>query len=101
MFERWTQTPQEVFDAVKGHGASAGDAERIHKRIWQTADLVCPMMACETAQAFPAEYAYAIEYVIRNGENLPKPEMHGLFPANYADYDYTKGVAEVLNGYAF
>ena len=58
-------------------------------------------MACETAQAFPGEYAYAIEYVIHCGGDLPKSEMHGLFPANYADYDYTKGVAGVMNGYAF
>ena len=82
---------QEVFDVVQKYGVSEAGAWLIYKKVWQIADLVCPMMACISEQAFVLEYAYAIDYVMRSGSELPKPDMLGLFPKNYPDYRYWEG----------
>lgn len=73
------------------YGVSETEVEWIHKMIWQIADLVCPMIACMSEQAFVSEYAYAIDYVIRHGRDLPKPDIAELFPRNYSDYNYWEG----------
>ena len=85
IFEAYTETKEEVAERLRGHG----DAARAFKTLWNIADLVCPMMACVTEQAFLSEYAYAIDYVIRRSGDLPQPEIAELFPTNYPDYDPT------------
>ena len=92
IFESYAEFPQEVYERVQTYGVSATEAERIHKMVWQIADLVCPMIACMREQAFVSEYAYAIDYVIRHRCDLPKPDIDGLFPKNYPDYNYWKGL---------
>ena len=99
IFEGWAETPKEIYDRIGSRGVTLERAERIHKLVWQIADLVCPMMACDDEQMFVGEYAYAIEYVIRHGGDLPKPEIKHVFPQNYPDYDYMKGIAEEIGGY--
>ena len=37
-------------------------------------------------------YAYAIDYVIWHRCDLPKPDIDGLFPRNYPDYNYWEGL---------
>lgn len=56
-----------------------------NKKVWQIADVVCPMMACAGEQAFIHEYAFAMDYVIRHRGDLPKPKMTLLFP-DYPNY---------------
>lgn len=100
IFESYTDFPQEVYERVQTYGVSATEAELIHKMIWQIADLVCPMIACMSEQAFVSEYAYAIDYVIRHRCDLPKPEIDELFPRNYPDYHYYEGLlVDKINGY--
>lgn len=100
IFESYTDFPQEVYERVQTYGVSATEAELIHKMIWQIADLVCPMIACMSEQAFVSEYAYAIDYVIRHRCDLPKPEIDELFPRNYRDYHYYEGLlVDKINGY--
>ena len=82
-------------------GVTREKADHIYKLVWQVADLVCPMMACEVEQAFISEYAYAIEYVIQHNGDLPKPEISILFPSNYSDYHYQEGIAETIRNYEF
>lgn len=98
IFEGYAEDPDEFFSRAEesGYKITHEKAEHIHKLVWQIADIVCPMIVCTDEQAFVSEYAYAIEYVIRHDGNLPKPEMHGLFPKNYADYRYEDGIAEEM-----
>lgn len=91
IFESYAETPQEIYDRIQKYGVSATEAEWIHKMVWQIADLVCPMIACMSEQAFVSEYAYAIDYVIRHGCDLPKPDIAELFPRNYSDYNCWEG----------
>lgn len=58
IFESRAEFPEEVYDIIKKYGVSEAEAELIHKMIWQIADLVCPMIACMSEQAFVSEYAY-------------------------------------------
>ena len=90
IFEDFAESPQEIFERVQN--ITADKAERIHKTVWQIADIVCPMMACISEQAFLSEYAYAIDYVIKHKGNLPKAEIGILFPENYDDYHYWSGM---------
>ena len=99
IFEGWAETPNEIYDRIASRGVTPERAKHIHKLVWQIADLVCPMMACDHEQAFVSEYAYAIEYVITHDGDLPKPEIKHIFPENYPDYDYTKGIAEEIGEY--
>lgn len=92
IFESYAETPHEIYDRIQKYRVSATEAERIHKMVWQIADLVCPMIACMREQAFVSEYAYAIDYVIRHRCDLPKPDIDGLFPKNYPDYNYWEGL---------
>lgn len=91
IFESYAETPHEIYDRIQKYRVSETEAEWIHKMIWQIADLVCPMIACMSEQAFVSEYAYAIDYVIRRGRDLPKPDIAELFPRNYSDYNYWEG----------
>ena len=91
IFESYEETPHELYDRIQKYRISETEAEWIHKMIWQIADLVCPMIACMSEQAFVSEYAYAIDYVIRRGCDLPKPDIAELFPRNYSDYNYREG----------
>lgn len=88
LFERYAETINEVKSLADSLGVKDFSPEKTHKTLWQIADLVCPMMACHTEQATVSEYAYAIKYVIKNTENLPKPEISLLFPKNYDNYNY-------------
>lgn len=99
IFESWAETPEEVLSHTEKYGADSVKAEHIHKLLWRIADLVCPMMACLSEQAFVSEYARAIEYVIERDGDLPKPVISELFPTNYPEYDPSGGIAEVINGY--
>ena len=100
IFESYAETPQEIYDRIQKYGVSETEAKWIHKMVWQIADLVCPMIACMSEQAFVSEYAYAIDYVIRHSGNLPKPEMGLLFPKNYPEYHYWEGpLIEKINTY--
>lgn len=100
-FKGYAETVQEVFERAKNYGASETDAERIYKKIWQIADLICPMLACIEEQAFVTEYAYAIDYVIKQKTDLPKPNMSLLFPTNYRDYQYWEGpLIEKIHAYS-
>ena len=101
IFEGFAETPEEVYDRIKRCGVTREKADHIYKLVWQVADLVCPMMACEVEQAFISEYAYAIEYVIQHNGDLPKPEISILFPSNYSDYHYQEGIAETIRDYEF
>ena len=91
IFESYAETPHEIYDRIQKYRVSETEAEWIHKMIRQIADLVCPMIACMSEQAFVSEYAYAIDYVIRHGRDLPKPDIAELFPRNYSDYNYWEG----------
>ncbi len=91
IFESYAEIPQEIYDRIREYGISETEAELIHKMVWQIADLVCPMIACMSEQAFVSEYAYAIDYVIRHGRDLPKPDIAVLFPRNYSDYNCWEG----------
>ena len=92
IFESYAETPQEVYERVQAYGVSETEADWIHKMVWQIADLVCPMIACMSEQAFVSEYVYAIDYVIRHRRELPKPDIGTLFPRNYSDYNYWEGL---------
>lgn len=91
VFEGYAETPQEIYERIREYGISKTEAELIHKMVWQIADLVCPMISCMCEQAFVSEYAYAIDYVIRHGGNLPKPDITVLFPKNYPNYKFWEG----------
>ena len=97
IFKNYAETPEEVFIRTEKYGVSPEKAEHIHKLIWQTADLICPMIACLSEQAFVSEYAYAIEYVINHNGNLPKPKISCLFPTNYTDYHYNESIAKEIS----
>ncbi len=91
IFEGCAETSQEIYNRIQKYGVSETEAEWIHKMVWQIADLVCPMIACMSEQAFVSEYAYAIDYVIRHGGDLSKPDIVELFPRNYSDYNHRDG----------
>ena len=99
LFEGRGETPEEIYGHIAGRGGTPEQARHIHKLVWQIADLVCPMMACRDEQLFVSEYAYAIDYVIRRNGDLPKPDIKHVFPLNYPDYDYTKGIAAEVQQY--
>ena len=99
IFEGRAETPEEVDDIIARYGVHSKDAVKIHKLVWQIADLVCPMIACISEQAFVSEYAYAIEYVIQHDGNLPKPNITLLFPDNYPEYHFGEGIARELEKY--
>ena len=92
IFESYAETPHEIYDRIQKYRVSETEAEWIHKMIRQIADLVCPMIACMSEQAFVSEYAYAIDYVTRHGRDLPKPDIAELFPRNYSNYNYWEGL---------
>ena len=99
IFERYTETVDEVSEWATKNGSEEKDAAHMHKVLWKIADLVCPMMACITEQAFTSEYAYAIDYVIRHDGDLPKPEMKEIFPVNYPEFRYMEGIGQEINKY--
>ncbi len=99
VFEASAETPEEVFSRVKEYGIGREQAGHIYKLIRLIADIVCPMMACITEQAFAGEYAYAIDYVIKADGDLPEPRTSGLFPTNYNDFNYWEGVADKVAKY--
>ncbi len=105
IFEPYLETPDEVQDAIerltrKTAGSIAPDlADKVHRMIWQVADIVCPMMACMGDQAFISEYAYAIDYVIRHDGDLEKPVIRNLFPQNYSDFRYQEGIGDEVSRY--
>ncbi len=88
LFEYYAETSSEVRSLAEKQYGEVIDTDKTHNTLWQIADLVCPMMACFTEQAMVFEYAYAINYVIKNSDGLPKPEMNLLFPKNYDNYNY-------------
>ena len=96
VFDAWAETPEELRGRIEECGGDAALTHRCFKTIRRIADIVCPMMACMDEQGFVSEYAYAIDYVIKRGGDLPEPLVRGLFPTNYSDYDYTAGVAETI-----
>ena len=61
------------------------------EKLWSTE------ISCLSEQIFIPELAYAFDYVIKHGGNLPDPVFQGdssLFPQNYEKYSYTEGIAE-------
>lgn len=58
---------------------------------WDIKDKMLSAQSNMSEQAFVSEYAYAIDYVIRRGRDLPKPDIAELFPRNYSDYNYWEG----------
>ena len=50
------------------------------------------IMCCRFHDSGHSIYAYAIDYVIRHRCDLPKPDIDGLFPRNYPDYNYWEGL---------
>lgn len=99
IFERYAETVEEVSEKADRNGNKEKDAAHMHEILWKIADLVCPMMACITEQAFTSQYAYAIDYVIRHDGDLPKPEMEEIFPANYPEFRYMEGIGKEINKY--
>ena len=99
IFESYAENPEEVLWRGERYGVTPDRAERIFRILCRIADLVCPMMACTCEHAYVSEYAYAIDYVIRHGGELPKPEIKLLFPSNYPDFNYTEGIAKEINEY--
>lgn len=99
VFERFAETVEEVSVRAVENGNRENDSVHLHKVLWKIAELICPMMACITEQAFTSEYAYAIDYVIRHDGDLPKPEMREIFPINYSDYHYWEGIGEEVSKY--
>ena len=88
LFEHSAENIQEIkYILNKKLKITEADPQKTHKTLWQIADIVCHMMACLTEQAFVKEYAYAIDYVIKNTDSIEKPEMNGLFPTNYKDFN--------------
>ena len=88
VFDTWAATPDALYRTAADRGVTR-----------EQADLVCPMMACADEQLSVADYAYAIEYVLRHNGDLPKPDIRHVFPLNYPDYDRTKGIAEEVEQY--
>lgn len=99
VFDAWVETPKELFDRIMECGGDVAQTKRCFRIIRRVADIVCPMMACMDEQGFVSEYAYAIDYVVRCGGDLPAPKMRGLFPTNYPDFNYTEGIAEEIVKY--
>ena len=100
IFDSFAENPEEVEIRMSSCCTAKEASENVYKRIRQIAELVCPMMACLSEQAFVSEYAYAIDYVVKHEGNLPKPVMKDLFPTNYPDYRYWEGIANVIQEYA-
>lgn len=96
IFVHYAETEEEVAERLADLGVPPERAGEIFRTLRRIAALVCPMMACVTEQAFVSEYAYAIEYAVRHGGDLPKPVIEMLFPTNYPDYDSTQGVAALI-----
>ena len=82
LFGTWAE------EEINAYGLTAEKAAHVRKLVEQIAELVCPMMACADKQLFDFQYEYAIEYVIRHGGALPKPEIRHVFPTNYPDYQW-------------
>ena len=99
IFVHYAETEEEVAERLADLGVPPERAGEIFRTLRRIAALVCPMMACATEQAFLSEYAYAIDYVIRRGGDLPQPEIAELFPTNYPDYDPAAGIAEQIRPY--
>ena len=89
LFETYGETVEEIKRFIPKPDEES-EPQSVHKTLWQIADVVCPMMACRSEQAFVQEYAYAIDYVIQHTDTLPKPAMKGLFPVNYNGFDPSK-----------
>ena len=94
LFGAFGETIEEVGERA-GAGVDGHDVKKIHFILWKIADIVAPMMACGDEQAFVSEYAYAIDFVIKNAYNIPKPEMRGLFPVNYDGFNPSKFVSKL------
>ncbi len=105
MLEDFAESPEETYRTLSHTGIPEGQSYLFHKKLCKIYDLICPMVACRSEQAFVSEYAYAIDYVLKYGESLEKPIMDGIFPTNYSEFNYGKGIAaeieEVYQLYAF
>jgi hypothetical protein len=92
VFESWTEYPEDVRNACSMLNEAHDKALEVYMMLWALAKVVCPMMSCEKEQAFVRDYAYAIEYVVKHDGNLDTPNMQGLVPLNYIDFNYNEGI---------
>ena len=86
LFEMSSDTRDEIRDIYRMYQA----LQRIWVRMVSNVDEVADI----------DEYAYAFEYVCNHGPDAALPEYTrdgGIFPCNYEDFDYTKGVAEYID----
>lgn len=103
LFEGLTETKEEVARILKryNHSLNCGMevTEPLVDHTYHCLQLVkalwCTFIACSAEQAYIHEFAYAFEYVLKHGGNLPMPEYSkpAFFPSNYKDFNYTKGIA--------
>lgn len=84
--------PCETVDEVLYHLKLITDtptpekAAYCHKVLWKISEVVCPMVACVPERAFPSEYAKVIDYIIKQGGDLPNVVMDTIFPRNWPGY---------------
>ena len=76
-------------------------AEYCYQCLSKIKKLLGPMLACSWEILYPAEFAFVIDYVIRRGGRIKDPVFlkNGMFPENFADFDYTAGITETIEEY--
>ena len=53
------------------------------------------MVACVLERAFPSEYAKVIDYIIKQGGDLPSVVMDTIFPKNWPGYHDNNRAVEI------
>ena len=90
LFEWWAGTPQDVYERSRLYKKIKIDSEQVYKKLYQIADLICPMLASEERSYIINDYAYSIDFIIRHKGNLPAPTINGSLMPKYLGYDYKK-----------
>lgn len=103
LFEGITETKEEVALILEHYHSSLNCNLNITDQLidytYHCLQLVkalwCTFIACKVEQAYVPEFAYALEYVIKNSGEVPMPKYsnHVFFPTNYKDFNYTEGIA--------
>ncbi len=72
------------------------DSQRVFHDLQVLSAVWCGSIACLWEQIYIPELAYFAEYVLNHSGLVPMPQFDEFspFPNNYADCDYTQGIAD-------
>ncbi len=103
LFDVHGETVEEIVSILEqkrfdrdGKNVTPASPTQVYHQLCVLEQLWCRGISCLSEQIYIPELAYEFEYVFNHGADIPCPEFAGtdIFPNNYSDFDYDKGIAK-------